>query len=613
MRAADAVSWKWWWAALLLIGSQLVVYHEAFVLRKSPPIQQLDMDLGSGESSWRTRRPAVESCYRNQRCCWKGPGGGRQGGPLLGAAVTGTTRSSLPPFENCTAIGMEAKKNGVSALSSNGRIIASPPTVIGPDEEDEPAPVVVVPREVTTTSLGSSGAVSSSKKQRTAKKVAVLLNLNARSVTEATVELARQVFDGTDNATVYVTRTEAEAIAIAPQLLECDIVVPIGGDGTLTSCLNVMKQQQQQQQQQSSSSSSSSSTPTKPIPPRFPDIAYIPLGTGNAVGSVAGCVRNQRRRSSQLVKTMQLIRQAASASMDDDDDDEAPYLILELPIMEVQMTKTTTTTTTQQENRTVPSNTTTSTALCFFCGAGFDSLMLDDFRQLQKWSARRLPHRRVHFVRRWLGSVAGYCVALVARTLPAAAFRQRHQVHVKITAPSNENDDKNTVLWLDHRRGDVAQRVVRNGGGGGNDDDDDDDDNNEMVVYEGRAGIVAASTVPYYGGNLRLFPFARVTLDQLHLRIGRIHPLTGFFNIPKIFTGSYRDPSDRLGVLDYLGREFHVQFLSDDDRDGPKSKSKSSYPFQHSGESVGDITSFRLKVADQPIRFVSFWDQKRKG
>jgi hypothetical protein len=107
--------------------------------------------------------------------------------------------------------------------------------------------------------------------------------------------------------------------------------------------------------------------------------------------------------------------------------------------------------------------------------------------------------------------------------------------------------------------------------------------------------------------------FARVTLDQLHLRIGRIHPLTGFFNIPKIFTGSYRDPSDRLGVLDYLGREFHVQFLSDDDRDGPKSKSKSSYPFQHSGESVGDITSFRLKVADQPIRFVSFWDQKRKG
>jgi hypothetical protein len=150
-------------------------------------------------------------------------------------------------------------------------------------------------------------------------------------------------------------------------------------------------------------------------------------------------------------------------------------------------------------------------------------------------------------------------------------------------------------MWLDHRRGDVAQRVPTKSSTG----DDDDDD---LLVYEGPAGIVAASTVPYYGGRLRLFPFARVNCDTMHLRIGRIHPLTGFLNIPRIFAGTFRDTSERFGVLDFLGTEFHVQLQG---RNGEK------YPFQHSGESVGDITSFRIKVADEPIRFVSFWDKRK--
>jgi diacylglycerol kinase family enzyme len=506
--------------AVVLIGLLVVTHHEAFVLqRPSRP------EMAFREESWRRRPP---------------PAAGQEE-PFFVLPTTSArimrpglwlATSSLP-LENNTAaiddIDSSSKANGIAI-----------------------APAIMI-----TTTTTSQHAARSSKK----KKVSVLVNMNARSVTEATVTLAKQVFG---NADVYVTRTEADAEAAAPFLVQSDLVVPIGGDGTLTYCLNLMKQALEQQQQEVPNQKNASRQQQL-----LPDIAYIPLGTGNAVGSVAGCVRNQSRRQSKLRATMQLIQQAAALNSDDD-----AYTILELPILEVQMTT--------QTNQ-------TASTLCFFCGAGFDSLMLNDFRILQQWSSRRIPG----LLRQWLGSVAGYCVALVTRTLPAAAWRQRHQVYVKITSVSSAaamaaNNNTNSVLWLDHRRGDVAQRIIGD------------------LVYEGQAGIVAASTVPYYGGRLRLFPFARVNTDRMHLRIGRIHPLTGFFNIPGIFSGSFRDMSERFGVLDFLGTDFNVQLRGIE-------IGEESYPFQHSGESVGEITSFRLKVADQPIRFVSFWDKARKG
>jgi diacylglycerol kinase family enzyme len=515
--------------AVVLIGLLVVTHHEAFVLQR--PIRP---EVAFREESWRRRPPTAA--------------GQEEPFFVLPTRTTRTTRArilrpglwlatSSLPLENNTA----AIDDIESSSKANG---SATPAIM-----------------ITTTTTSQHAARSSKKK----KKVSVLVNMNARSVTEATVTLAQQVFG---NADVYVTRTEADAEAAAPFLVQSDLVVPIGGDGTLTYCLNLMKQALEQQQQEEEEG------PNQKYVSRqqqlLPDIAYIPLGTGNAVGSVAGCVRHQSRRQSKLRATMQLIQQAAALNNGDD-----AYTILELPILEVQMTT--------QTNQ-------TASTLCFFCGAGFDSLMLNDFRILQQWSRRRIPG----LVRQWLGSVAGYCVALVTRTLPAAAWRQRHQVYVKITSVSSAaaaiaaNNTTNSVLWLDHRRGDVAQRIIGD------------------LVYEGQAGIVAASTVPYYGGRLRLFPFARVNTDRMHLRIGRIHPLTGFFNIPGIFAGSFRDMSERFGVLDFLGTDFNVQLRGIE-------IGEESYPFQHSGESVGEITSFRLKVADQPIRFVSFWDKARKG
>jgi hypothetical protein len=216
--------------------------------------------------------------------------------------------------------------------------------------------------------------------------------------------------------------------------------------------------------------------------------------------------------------------------------------------------------------------------------------MLNDFKEIKAWS------KKTGILTKFLSSVAGYCVALVVKTLPSAILGQ-HNIHVRVTT----NDPE--TLWVDHRRGDFVQKCNSN-------KDANNSNNRSTLLYEGQTGILAAGTAPFYGGGLRLFPFARMTLDKMHLRLGRIHPITGFFNVRRIFAGSYRDKSDRFGVLDFIGSDFEVQVISSqDDDDG---SSKKGFPFQHSGESVGHVERFRLRVVDEPVRFVS-WSLARNA
>jgi hypothetical protein len=220
---------------------------------------------------------------------------------------------------------------------------------------------------------------------------------------------------------------------------------------------------------------------------------------------------------------------------------------------------------------------------------GFDSLMLNDFKQIKAWS------HRTGILTRMLSSVTGYCVALVVKTLPQTVTKSSHKVRVRLSTRRPQD-----TLWVDHRRGDFVQRIKKastfncDGGLG-----------QSTTLFEGETGILAAGTAPYYGGGLRLFPFARMTLDKMHLRLGRIHPVTGFLNIPSIFAGSYRDKSDRLGVLDFIGSEFDVQILPKDDN-----MDKTGFPFQHSGESIGFVDRFRLRVVEEPVRFLSLLKER---
>jgi hypothetical protein len=222
--------------------------------------------------------------------------------------------------------------------------------------------------------------------------------------------------------------------------------------------------------------------------------------------------------------------------------------------------------------------------------------MLNDFKEIKAWS------KKTGILTKFLSSVAGYCVALVVKTLPSAIFKGQHNIQVRVTT----NDPENT-LWVDHRRGDFVQKLCKSTN---NDATTTSNSNRSTLLFEGQTGIVAAGTAPFYGGGLRLFPFARMTLDKMHLRLGRIHPVTGFFNLPRIFAGSYRDKSDRFGVLDFIGSDFEVQVVSNQNDEDDDGSNKKGFPFQHSGESVGHVERFRLRVVDEPVRFVSLLKER---
>jgi len=399
----------------------------------------------------------------------------------------------------------------------------------------------VAPTSETATTVETTSLIKASP-----GKAAVILNTNARAVSKKVERMAKEVFVSDEyNNSVFVTTTAEEAKAAAKAIMndpEYQVVVPVGGDGTLTAAIQYMVEAAMQQQPGLTVNQAIS---------KMPVIGYVPLGTGNGVGSVVGCTLNRIRRKKKLRKVLESLKQVAATSTRHQlgtalDDMEADTV--ELPIMQVSSNN--------------------SSDLCFFAGVGFDSLMLNDYKDIKAWS------KKTGFLPTLLSSVAGYCVALVVKTLPNSLLYKKHNIQVKVSTPNPES-----TLWVDHRRGDFVQKC------------------HSETLFEGETGILAAATAPFYGGGMRLFPFARLTVDKMHLRLGRISPMTGFLNIPRIFAGSYRDKTDSMGVLDFVGSEFEVTIKGTDGK---------GFPLQHSGESVGDVEQFQLKVMEEPVRFISF-------
>ena len=422
-----------------------------------------------------------------------------------------------------------------------------------------------------------------------ASNVAVILNVNARSVTKDLVPLARKVLgdDNTAASSVFVTSTAAEAQEAARQITQnknITMVIPVGGDGTLSSMVNFLVQAELERNRTLS---------LEQAVGRLPVMGYIPLGTGNGVGSVVGCQsppsstddkrpsllkrvfrsrKVKRERLEQVLQQLQLVGQELYRAKCSSSECLSSAELVDLPMMEISMPDT-------KNAQSAMNDVNVPGDLCFFAGVGFDSLMLQDFKDLKAWS------QRTNILKSMLSSVTGYCVALVTKTLPKCIQRNAHEINVEITSSDPE------TLWVDHRRGDVVQPVAACQQANEFYETDD------VVVYKGKTGIVAGGTSPFYGGGLRLFPFARISPNKMHLRVGRIHPLRGFINIPRIFSGSYRDTREEsFGCLDFLGGDFTVKVEPE----------TGGYPLQHSGESVGSYDQFRLRVIKTPIRFVSF-------
>eukprot|EP00536_Pseudo-nitzschia_multiseries_P017281 jgi/Psemu1/328488/estExt_fgenesh1_pg.C_14680005 len=314
------------------------------------------------------------------------------------------------------------------------------------------------------------------------REIAIVLNTNARGVTDDLVKAAREVVrDRNDAASaaaaavavgggggaaaaapvrvrVLVTSTHDEARAAARDIASNGhktLVIPVGGDGTLTTTINLL----------------------------------------------------WKERSAFL----------SNIDMDMDVD------IVDLPLIHVRTTKVGSTTAVGAKDKKVVEE----DHYAFFAGLGYDSLILQDYMDLQQ--DNRNHSTAVGRLRRLATTgVLGYTVAMMTRSLPRVlklTDASRLLRDVRITT-----DQPESAFWIDHRRGDLMRpaaaasaAVATDGVSAGN-----SNNNEQLLLYRGSAGIVAAGSVPYYGGGLRMFPFARMTPNGMHLRIGRrLHPIEG--------------------------------------------------------------------------------------
>ena len=480
------------------------------------------------------------------------------------------------------------------------------------------------------------------------------------------------------------------------------LVVPVGGDGTLSGWIDGMVNEILLLEQLNATFTNTTTDNSNDDDDddvnncqmkvheavgQLPTVGYIPMGTGNGLGYVIGCrmpkstkcntdgtesktkkkrwrdkltskLSLKRRKVEHAGRVMQRLKLIGDElqlqtskhqqhQLNTYEQNNYEYSIVEMPLMEVTHHS-------PHEQTTTTNTTNTKGDLCFFAGSGFDSLMLEDFKQVKAWS--KSSQRTPSFIKDMLGSVAGYCVALVTKTLPQTLLHQTHKISVKVTTT-----DVGT-LWIDHRRGDFSELAIDQSVNKVDEvvvDEHDLDDGDEVttktttttkkkkkqkhLIYSGITGILAASTTPFYGGGMRLFPYARLFPNKLQLRIGRISPLTGFFRIPAIFDGSYRDKSEGdFGCLDFVGDDFEVEVSSTRyeeylkrKKEGKKSRQwgwrrrrrrrkngtgdevtsddeatttspSTGFPFQHSGESMGIKESFRVRVVKQPVKFISF-------
>ena len=193
-----------------------------------------------------------------------------------------------------------------------------------------------------------------------------------------------------------------------------------------------------------------------------------------------------------------------------------------------------------------------------FASLGVDAQLLNDY----VWLKERLAGSRLG---RLLTGSRGYAAAVLLRTLPQAMVRP-------LTAECEIHNRGPTPAYRCGRDGKPIATIAPG-----------------QLLYRGRAMIAAASTIPYYGYGLRMFPFAGLQSGTMHLRVGVVEPLSVVANLGKMWRGEWFPPA----VEDFLASSIQVRF------DRPM-------PFQLGGDAAGPRSDVTLAVAPEQLSLVDF-------
>jgi diacylglycerol kinase family enzyme len=276
--------------------------------------------------------------------------------------------------------------------------------------------------------------------------VAVVLNGNAKAVTESVIRELGQVVDG---ESVFVSQSTEQSRFIARTLIHrrYDVVFCGGGDGTFSQVVTDV---------------------LALAPARSPRFGILRLGTGNALATSLGA---SKANSLGLADDLRLARD--------------PKALIDLPLLQV-------------DDRLAP-----------FAGFGLDALILEDYNGLK----RRLAHTPLAALGQ---GAAGYTLSIAGRSLWRCMLERLPVVTIhNLGAPTRRMD----------LHGKPVGPTIPAGG----------------LLYHGPATIAAASTIPYYGLGLKLFPQADQRTDRFQLRVAVVGALKLVAQLPALFRGELDD------------------------------------------------------------------------
>lgn len=195
-----------------------------------------------------------------------------------------------------------------------------------------------------------------------------------------------------------------------------------------------------------------------------------------------------------------------------------------------------------------------------FCGFGIDASVLQDKEITKNWM-QRVPILRSHT----RGELV-YLVSTLTRTFPRYAFSA--VPHCRVV---NEGQDAYRIGY----HGRIVGEPIAKG----------------SVVFEGKAKIASASTIPYYGFGMRVFPYAEEREDRMSLRLSTVTIPQFMGNLRAIWQGDFQDP--RI-ISDYLVEDVTIEM-------DPHT------PFQVGGDYQGLKSKVRIQLSKEPIRLVDFY------
>jgi diacylglycerol kinase family enzyme len=193
---------------------------------------------------------------------------------------------------------------------------------------------------------------------------------------------------------------------------------------------------------------------------------------------------------------------------------------------------------------------------CPFAGMGVDAQIIDAYARVKS---------RYRPLGRWMEGSLGYAVAVATKSLPYyLSHRKMPEIEVVNTG--------STAFRLDSNGRPVGHAIETG-----------------EVLYCGPAKVVAGSTLPHFGFDLRFFPFAGRRRGNMHLRIFSGSALGVLTHLRQTFRGTYFPK----GVSDFYCQSVHI-------------RASQPMPLEIGGDPCGERSELNLKIADRPVELVSF-------